>query len=101
MEKLTVTMRTEAKRRQAFGAQELVAKSYYTEMNKDIFDHGTHMDATENNEIKAGEDFPTSRRKCEVGGKQFLVIRHFVGDKDLGELLIGLAERRAGREMGL
>ena len=62
----------------------------------------------ENNTDKKGdqsknihEDFPTSRRKSEIDGKRFLVIRHFIGDKDLSSLLVGLAERRASREMGL
>ena len=62
----------------------------------------------DNNTDKKGDrnknvnvNFPTSRRKSEIDGKRFLVIRHFVGDKDLSSLLIGLAERRAGREIGL
>ena len=60
-----------------------------------------NTDKKEDQSKNIHEDFPTSRRKSEIDGKRFLVIRHFVGDKDLSSLLIGLAERRAGREMGL
>ena len=47
------------------------------------------------------ENYPTSQRKCEIGGKRFLVIRHFVGDKDLSTLMTGIAAQRASREMGV
>ena len=49
----------------------------------------------------AKENYPTSQRKCEIGGKRFLVIRHFVGDKDLSTLMAGIAAQRANREMGI
>lgn len=95
------TMPTVAKQQQAFGAQKPTAKSYYTEMKKDIFDQGTHTGMTENNEIKADELFPTSRRESEIGGKKFVVISHFVGNKDLNALMLNLAVKRANREMGI
>ena len=64
-------------------------------------DGGKNTDKKGNRNKNVNENFLSSRRKSEIDGKRFLVIRHFVGDKDLSSLLIGFAERRAGREMGL
>ncbi len=50
---------------------------------------------------KQTEDYPTSQRRCVINGKRFIVTRHFVGDKDLGSLLMELAVNRANKEMGI
>ena len=42
---------------------------------------------------------PVSERQTKMDGKQFLIIRHFVGDRDLTTLMVGLAADRANREM--
>lgn len=55
---------------------------------------------TENTK-KPTEDYPTSQRRCVIDGKRFIVTRQFVGDKDLGSLLMELAINRANKEMGL
>ncbi len=47
------------------------------------------------------EDYPTSQRRCVIDGKRFIVTRQFVGEKDLGSLLMELAINRANKEMGL
>ena len=50
---------------------------------------------------KTKDDYPTSERECEINGKRFIITRHFMGDKPLGELMTELAIKRANREMGL
>ncbi len=47
------------------------------------------------------EYYPTSQRRCVIDGKPFIVTRQFVGEKDLGSLLMELAINRANKEMGL
>lgn len=64
-------------------------------------DKWEHKGAAGNSETYAGEAFSASRRESEAGGKKFVVIRHFVGDKELSKLLLELAVSRANREMGL
>lgn len=55
---------------------------------------------TENNKQQT-ENYPTSKRKCVIDGKRFIITRHFVGEKDLSTLMAEIAVSRANREMGL
>lgn len=41
------------------------------------------------------------RSNCEIGGKRFLIVRHFEGERSMDEVVAELAEDRARREMGL
>jgi len=40
-------------------------------------------------------------REYEIGGKDYIVISVFVGDKDVKSTILKLAEQKAIREMGL
>lgn len=62
---------------------------------------GDHTDKKTDGTKTIEEDHPVSRRKSETDGARFLVIRHFVGEKDLHALMSELAEAQANREMGL
>ena len=44
---------------------------------------------------------PTSRCEYEIDGKKYIVIRHFVGNKEIDRLMSELAVSQANREMGL
>ncbi len=50
---------------------------------------------------KRMDNYPTSQRRCVIEGQQFLIIRHFEGDKDLNATIMELAINRANREMGI
>lgn len=53
------------------------------------------------NTKKQTDHYPTSERKCVIDGKQFIVTRHFEGDKPLNAIMTEIAIKRANREMGL
>ena len=66
-----------------------------------IYIGGMETNHKTENTKNAEADYPISERKSEMDGKQFLIIRHFIGDKDLSALMMGIAVQRANREMGL
>ena len=52
-------------------------------------------------ELPMKADCKPTKVEHTIAGKKFVVIRHFVGDKDLQGLVMDLAVNRAKREMGL
>lgn len=50
---------------------------------------------------KRKDNYPTSKRKCVIDGKRFLVTRHFTGEKNLNDIMSDIAINMANREMGL
>ena len=47
------------------------------------------------------DNYPTSKRRCVIDGKSFIVTRHFVGDKSLNAIMAEIAITRADREMSI
>lgn len=45
------------------------------------------------------KDFPTSQKEYEIDDRKFIVISHFVGDKNVNEILLGLAKKQAYNEI--
>ena len=44
---------------------------------------------------KSHEQKPMTRRKYEIGGRKYFVISHYVGEKDIDEVIYRLAEKQA------
>lgn len=50
--------------------------------------------------LKQGfSNFPTSKQEYVVKDKKYIVTSHFVGSKNLNEILINLAQKQAYKEM--
>lgn len=56
------------------------------------------MTEKRDNSERQTENYPTSRRRCEIDGKRFLIVRHFTEDKDLNAAMLEIAVNRANRE---
>lgn len=41
------------------------------------------------------KDFPTTQKEYEIDDRKYTVISHFVGDKNVNEILLGLAKKQA------
>lgn len=44
---------------------------------------------------------PTSTSEYEIGGRKYIVTSHYVGDKDIGQVIYAIATDRAKRELGI
>lgn len=44
------------------------------------------------------KDFPTKKNQYEIDDRKYIVISHFVGNKDINEILLGLAKKQAYNE---
>ena len=44
------------------------------------------------------KDFPTKKNEYEIDDKKYIVVSHFVGNKDINEILLGLAKKQAYNE---
>ena len=51
--------------------------------------------------IKDYESCPISQKEYVIDVERFFVTRHFVGNKDINQVITELAYARADREMGL
>ena len=50
--------------------------------------------------LKQGfSNFPTGKQEYVIKDKKYIVISHFVGSKNLNEILINLAQKQAYQEM--
>ena len=45
------------------------------------------------------KDFPTKKNQYEIDDRKYTVISHFVGDKNVNEILLGLAKKQAYNEI--
>ena len=45
------------------------------------------------------KDFPTAQKEYEIDDRKYIVISHFVGDKNVNEILLGLAKKQAYNEI--
>lgn len=45
------------------------------------------------------KDFPTKKNQYEIDDRKYIVISHFVGDKNVNEILLGLAKKQAYNEI--
>ena len=45
------------------------------------------------------KDFPTTQKEYEIDDRKYIVISHFVGDKNVNEILLGLAKKQAYNEI--
>ena len=45
------------------------------------------------------KDFPTAQKEYEIDDKKYIVVSHFVGNKNINEILIKLAQKQAYSEM--
>ena len=52
-------------------------------------------------DVQMKTDCKTVKVEHTIEGKKFVVIRHFVGDKEMQGLIMDLAVHRAKRDMGL
>ena len=44
------------------------------------------------------KDFPTKKKQYEIDDRKYIVVSHFVGKKDINEILLGLAKKQAYNE---
>ena len=44
------------------------------------------------------KDFTTAQQEYEIDGRKYIVVSHFVGNKDINEILLGLAKKQAYNE---
>lgn len=44
------------------------------------------------------KDFPTAQQEYEIDDRKYIVVSHFVGNKDINEILLGLAKKQAYNE---
>ena len=44
------------------------------------------------------KDFPTKKNQYEIDDRKYIVISHFVGNKDINKILLGLAKKQAYNE---
>lgn len=44
------------------------------------------------------KDFPTKKNQYVIDDRKYIVISHFVGNKDINEILLGLAKKQAYNE---
>ena len=45
------------------------------------------------------KDSPSTRKEYEIDDRKYTVISHFVGDKNVNEILLGLAKKQAYNEI--
>lgn len=45
------------------------------------------------------KDFPTTQKEYKIDDRKYTVISHFVGDKNVNEILLGLAKKQAYNEI--
>lgn len=45
------------------------------------------------------KDYPTKKNQYEIDDRKYIVISHFVGDKNVNEILLGLAKKQAYNEI--
>ena len=49
--------------------------------------------------IQKFKDFPTAQKEYEIDDRKYTVVSHFVGDKNVNEILLGLAKKQAYNEI--
>ena len=45
------------------------------------------------------KDFPTEHQEYEIDDRKYIVVSHFVGNKDINEILLWLAKKQAYNEI--
>ncbi len=48
---------------------------------------------------KEFENRPTSKQKYMIDGQEYIIVSHYVGNKDIDTVLCALAERRAYEDL--
>lgn len=79
-------------------------KAAYNEMNGHPPEFSEEVRATDTSAEKLKEQFaacPVSVKMHEEEGKTYAVVRHFTGQKRLGDMITELARERADRETGI
>lgn len=46
-------------------------------------------------------NFPTKENEYEIDGNKYIVISHFVGNKDINKVMLNLASEQAYKELNL